>query len=130
MKYRKLETLQEAWAFYENVKAFPIERVIMANKTQVDFVRFDDFFVKEFFDYRELDDQIIRLTNFEAWAKYCEDAVVSGYSGGIKHFWKLPRAAKRECYKLARKHTYWCWTQRATALHQSCGRTWRARDET
>ena len=43
MKYRKLETLSEAWAFYENVKAFPIERVIMANKTQVDFVRFDDF---------------------------------------------------------------------------------------
>ena len=79
MKYRKLETLSEAWAFYENVKAFPIERVIMANKTQVDFVRFDDFFVEEFLDYRELDDQIIRLTNFEAWAKYCEDAVVSGY---------------------------------------------------
>ena len=106
MKYRKLETLSEAWAFYENVKAYPVERVVMANKSQVDFVRFDQFFVEEFLDYLDLDEETIRLTNFESWAKHCEDAVVSGYSGGIKRFWQLPRAVKRECYKLAQTHTY------------------------
>ena len=106
MKYRKLETLSEAWAFYENVKAFPIERVIMANQSETHSLRFDKFFVEEFLDYRELDGQVPRITSFETWATRCGDAVVSGHPGGIKRFWQLPRAVQRECYKFAQLHSY------------------------
>jgi hypothetical protein len=106
MKYRKLETLSEAWAFYENVKAYPVERVVMANCRETHSLRFDKFFVEEFLDYLGPDEETIRLTNFESWAKYCEDAVVSGYSGGVKRFWQLPRAVQRECYKFAQLHSY------------------------
>lgn len=106
MRYKKLETLSEAWAFYENVKAYPVEQVVMANRWETHSLRFDKFFVQEFLDYLDPDEETIRLTNFESWAKYCEDAVVSGYSGGIKRFWQLPRAVQRECYKFAQLHGY------------------------
>ena len=106
MKYRKLETLQEAWAFYENVKAYPITEVGLANEAYVYSVSYDKFFVQEFLDYLDPDEETIRLKSFEAWAKHCEYARLVGYTRNRKYFGELPVELQRECYRISQKHPY------------------------
>jgi len=106
MPVKKLETLGEAWAFNDNIKSFPIEGVEMASRTDIHRVFYDDFFVECFTDYLEIDDEAIELKNFAAWAKYCEWATVTGYSGEYKHFYQLPVRLQRKCYQFAQQHPY------------------------
>ena len=69
-------------------------------------MRYDKFFVQEFLDYLDPDEETIRLKSFEAWAKQCEEARLVGYTGGRKYFWQLPVELQRECYKISQKHPY------------------------
>jgi hypothetical protein len=102
----KLETLNQAWAFYENVKAHPIQEVNMANRCEICSVVYDKFFYGDFSDYLDPDEEAIRLKSFDSWAKYCADARVTGYSGGYRHFSQLPVRIQRECYRIAQNHPY------------------------
>ena len=102
----KLETLNQAWDFYQNVKAYPIAEVELAGWSDVYSVRYDKFFVQEFLDYLDPDEETIRLKSFEAWAKHCEDALLVGDTGGRKYFWELPIKLQRECYNISQRHPY------------------------
>ena len=102
----KLETLSQAWAFYENVKAHPIQEVHMANRREIYSVVYDKSFCADFIDYLDPDEETIRLKSFNAWARYCADAAVTGYTGGFRHFWQLPERLQREAYRVAQNHPY------------------------
>jgi len=102
----KLETLNQAWAFYQNVKAHPIREVSMANRGEIYSVVYDKTFCEDFIDYLDPDEDTIKIKSFHAWALYCAEAVVTGYSGGLREFWQLPRHLQRECYLIAKKHPY------------------------
>lgn len=102
----KLETLNQAWAFYENVKAHPIKEVNMANRCEIYSVVYDKSFREDFIDYLDPDEETIRLKSFDSWAKYCADAAVTGYTGGFRHLWQLPIHLQRECYRAAQSHPY------------------------
>lgn len=102
----KLETLSQAWAFYENVKAHPVKEVVLANRFETYSVVYDKSFCEDFIDYLEPDEETIRLNGFDSWASYCADAKVTGYSGGYRHFWQLPVKIQRECYRIAQNHPY------------------------
>jgi len=101
----KLETLSEAWAFFENVKSFPIKSVIISNQSEVYSVLYDSFFVEEFLDYLAPEETTICLNSFDQWSKYCENAEVMDCHG-IYKFWQLPERVQRECYKIAQSHNY------------------------
>jgi hypothetical protein len=102
----KLETLNQAWAFYENVKAYPVKEISMANRSEIYSVVYDESFSEDFIDYLDPDEETIRLKSFDSWAKYCADAKVTGYSGGYRHFWQLPERLQREAYLVSQNHPY------------------------
>lgn len=102
----KLETLNQAWAFYENIKAHPIKEVVLANRCETYSVVYDKSFIEDFIDYLDPYEETIELKSFGSWAKYCEDAIVTGYSGRYRHFWQLPERLQREAYNISQNHPY------------------------
>ena len=101
-----LQNLDQAWAFYENVKAHPIKEVVLANRSETYSVVYDKSFCGDFIYCLDPDEETIRLKSFDSWARHCADAKVTGYSGGYRHFWQLPERLQRECYRIAQNHPY------------------------
>lgn len=106
-KSPKLETLNEAWAFHEAHKAFPIKAVEINNdevySVSLDYVEYESWLK----DYRDLGESTSQSTSKLEWLDAHADTPIKGFGGSAaKKLWQASESIQDEVFEIAKRHPY------------------------